>query len=117
MHQYLVGQGYWSYIKERKKINPTQRLPNTQHGSKPQAASRVMHCLVTCVHDHMLGYIAEGGVGKSTKDFRREHNRKDASTPPRVEQHPTEGYVHHELHLENQGDLRLSRLDKHKCGR
>ena len=44
---------------ELKKIDLTQRTFNTQHGSKPQAASRVMYFLATCVHNHMLGYICE----------------------------------------------------------
>ena len=29
-----------------------------------QAASRVMYCLATCVHDHMLGYIREAKMLK-----------------------------------------------------
>ena len=36
MHQYLVGQGYWSTnfaSKEHKKIDPNQQLLNTQLGA------------------------------------------------------------------------------------
>ena len=29
-----------------------------------QAASRVMYCLATCVHDHMLGYIRDAKTPK-----------------------------------------------------
>ena len=64
---------------------------------------------------HLRSQEAEGGMGKSMQDFRSKYNHKEASTPPRVEQHPTEGYVHHELHLKDQGDLWGTRLDKREC--
>ena len=62
MHQYLVGQGYWSYIKgaQENKPNPT----DAEYATSEQAASRVMYCLATCVHDHMLGYIREAKTPK-----------------------------------------------------
>ena len=55
MHQYLVGQGYWSYIEGAHIDQPIKTAP--QYATWVQAASRVMYCLATCVHDHMLGYI------------------------------------------------------------
>ena len=63
---------------------------------------------------HSQSQDAEGSMGKSTKDFRGEHNLKEASTLLGVEQHPTKGHVHNELHLEDQGALQLARLDKHQ---
>ena len=57
MHQYLVRQGYWSYIKG---ADGTQ--PNQTHADYPtwgHVASRVLYCVASCVHDHMLGYIRE----------------------------------------------------------
>ena len=29
MHQYLVGQAYWSYIEGAEETEPTQRMPTT----------------------------------------------------------------------------------------
>ena len=57
MHQYLVGQGYWSYIN-----GDHENQPNPAHTDYPTwegAARHVLTCLVSCVHDHMLGYIRE----------------------------------------------------------
>ena len=106
MHQYLVGQVYWSYIKGAHEYQPD---PTTlEYATWEQAANCVMYWLVTCIHDHMLGYIREAKTPKEAwenlrKDFRGRHNPKKASTPPRVEQRPTKGHVHHKLHLEGQG--------------
>ena len=57
MHQYLVGQGYWSYIKGGQEIRSDPK--NTEYSTWEQAASRVMYYLATCVHHHMLGYIQQ----------------------------------------------------------
>ena len=57
MHPYLIGQGYWSYIQGAR-----ENQPDSTHANYPaweQAASRVMYCLASCVHDHMLGYIRD----------------------------------------------------------
>ena len=62
MHQYLVGQGYWSYIKGAQEDRPDPKDAN--YATWEQAASRVMYCLATCVHDHMLGYIREAKTPK-----------------------------------------------------
>ena len=62
MHQYLVGQGYWSYIK-----GAHENQPNSTHADYPaweQAASRVLYCLASCVHDHMLRYIRDSKTPK-----------------------------------------------------
>ena len=62
MHQYLVRQGYWSYIEGAHETQP-----NPTHADYPaweQAASRVLYCLASCVHDHMLGYIREAKMPK-----------------------------------------------------
>ena len=55
MHQYLVGQG-------AHENQPVETSP--QYTTWVQAASHVMYCLATCVHDHMLGYICEGKMPK-----------------------------------------------------
>ena len=57
MHQYLVGQGYWGYIKEVKENQPDPTNP--EYSTWEQATSRVMYFLATCVHDQMCGYIRE----------------------------------------------------------
>ena len=79
-----------------------------------------MYCLVSCVHDHMLGYIRKAktrrNLGESQEDIHRQYDGMKASTTPRVEQYPTKGYVHHKLHLEDQGALWLTRLNKHQRG-
>ena len=62
MHQYLVGQGYWSYIKGAHIDQPIETAP--EYATWVQAASRVMYCLATCVHDHMLGYIRDAKTPK-----------------------------------------------------
>ena len=62
MHQHLVGQGYWSYIKKAHENQPGPTAP--EYATWEQAASCVMYCLATCVHDHMLGYIREAKTPK-----------------------------------------------------
>ena len=53
MHQYLVEQGYWSYIQGAHEDQPDSTYAN--YPAWEQAASRVLYCLASCVHDHMLG--------------------------------------------------------------
>ena len=61
MHQSFVGQGYWSYRRSTRKS--TQ--PSTcRHPSWEQAVSRVLYCLASYVHDHILGYIQEAKTPK-----------------------------------------------------
>ena len=62
MHQYLVGQGYWSYIKGAQENQPGPTTP--KYSTWEQAASRVMYSLATCVHAHMLGYICKAKTSK-----------------------------------------------------
>ena len=45
MHQYLVGQGYWSYIKGVYEDHPVETDP--EYVTWEQAASRIMYCLAT----------------------------------------------------------------------
>ena len=120
MHQYLVRQDYWSYIKGADEDQVVLTAP--EYATWEQAASRkpcnvLLGDMCSCSHSrlHSRSQDAKGDIGKSTKDFRGEHNRKEASTLPRVEQHPTKGHVHHDIHLEDQGDLRLAWLDKREC--
>ena len=62
MHQYLVGQGYWSYFKGVHEERPVETAPG--YAIWEQDASRVMYFLATCVHDHMLGYIRKAKTPK-----------------------------------------------------
>ena len=62
MHQYLVRQGYWSYIKGMHENLPG--LMASKYATWEQAASRVMYCFAMCVHEHMLGYIREARTPK-----------------------------------------------------
>ena len=55
MNQYLVGQGYWIYITDALENKPD--ITNANYPTWEQGASRVMYCLATCVHDHMLSHI------------------------------------------------------------
>ena len=57
MHQYLVGHIEGAHIDQPIKTAP-------QYATWVQAASRVMYCLATCVHDHMLGYIRDAKTPK-----------------------------------------------------
>ena len=62
MHQYLVGQGYWSYVKGAQ-----ENQPNPAHAYCPtweQVANRMLYCLASCVYYHMLGYIREAKTPK-----------------------------------------------------
>ena len=58
-----LGQGYWSYIEGIHIDRPIKTALG--YATWEQAASHVMYCLATCVHDHMLGYIREA---KSPKE-------------------------------------------------
>ena len=62
MHQYLLGQGYWSYIEgvQETQPNPT----HVDYLAWEQGVSRVLYCLASCVHDHMLDYIQEAKMSK-----------------------------------------------------
>ena len=62
MHQYLVDQGYWSYIKRPQENQLGPRTP--KYSTWEQVTNRVMYFLATCVHDHMLGYIREAKTPK-----------------------------------------------------
>ena len=96
MHQYLVGQGYWSYIKGAHKDQPVETA--LEYATWEQAANRKPYNVLLgdmCSRSHARlcsrSQEAKGGVGKSTQDFRSKYKRKKASTPPRVEQHSTIG--------------------------
>ena len=62
MNQYLVGQGYWSYINGAEENKP--EITNANYPTWEQGASRVMHFLETCVHDHMLSHIRDAETPK-----------------------------------------------------
>ena len=53
MHQYLVRQGYGSYIKELMKLNLTQHTPTIPLGRKPQAV-----CCIALRRALMIIYLA-----------------------------------------------------------
>ena len=62
MTQYLVGQGYWIYINGVQENKP--EITNANYPTWEQGASRVMYCLTTCVHDHMLSHIRDANTPK-----------------------------------------------------
>ena len=62
MTQYLVDQGYSSYINDAQENRPDSK--NTDYATWEQAASRLMYCLATCVHDHMLSHIRDAKTPK-----------------------------------------------------
>ena len=57
MNQYLVGQGYWSYINDTQENKP--EITNANYPTWEQGASQIMYYLATCVHDHMLSHIRD----------------------------------------------------------
>ena len=62
MHQYLLGHGYWSYVE-----GANVAAPDSAHKDFPvweQATSKVLYCLASCVHDHMLDYIRDAKTPK-----------------------------------------------------
>ena len=62
MNQCFVGQGYWSYITGALENKP--EITNVNYPMWDQGASRVMYCLATCVHDHMLSHIQDTKMPK-----------------------------------------------------
>ena len=64
MHQYIVGQGYWSYIKGAQENHP--KLKDADYPKWEQVVSQVMYFLVTCVHDYIVGYIRGAETSKET---------------------------------------------------
>ena len=66
MHQYLMGQGYWTYIFGALE---TRHVANTSNLSVwEQRESRALYCLVSCVHEHMLTYILDANTPKEAWD-------------------------------------------------
>ena len=59
---------------------------------------------------------AEGCVGESEEDFRREHHSQEAPAPTGVEQPTTTRFVGGGLHLKDQGHL-CGRVGGRLCGR
>ena len=56
-HQYVLGHGYWSFVEGTNEValRPTHKdFPEWEQG-----ASRVLYCLMSCLHDQMLGYIKD----------------------------------------------------------
>ena len=71
-----------------------------EHSTWEQAASRVMYCLVTCVHDHMLGYIREAKTPKETWENLRK-NFAANTTARRL-------HLHQELNSIQQRDMSIT---------
>ena len=55
MNQYLVSQGYWSYMNGALENKPD--ITNANYPTWEQGASWVMYFLATFVLDHMLSRI------------------------------------------------------------
>ena len=53
---------------------------------------------------------AEGGMGKSKKDFCRKYHDPKVAAPARPQQYPAEGYVGHQVHHQNKGYLQCPRI-------
>ena len=62
MNQYLVNQGYWSYINDAQENKP--EITNANYPTWEQGVSWVMYCLATCVHEHMLSQIRDAKMPK-----------------------------------------------------
>ena len=62
INQYLVGQGYGSYINDAQenRVDPK----NVDYWTWEQVASRIMYCLAACVHNHILDYIRKAKMPK-----------------------------------------------------
>ena len=69
MNQYLVGQGYWNYIKGALENKPD--IKNANYPTWEQGASRVMYCLATYVHDHMLSHIRDAKTPKEAWNLKK----------------------------------------------
>ena len=94
MHQYLVGHGYWSYIKgprckQSSSRADEQRFPGLGVGSKPCLVLPSILCLCP------------------------KHHNPEVAAPPRAQQCPTKRYVSHWLHHQDEADLWLTRI--HQC--
>ena len=74
MHQYLVGQGYWNYIKGAHEDQPVVTAP--KYTTWDQVASRLMYFLATCVHDHMLGFVREMKTPKEAWEIYERFSRR-----------------------------------------
>ena len=57
MHQYLLENGYWSYIHGENEV--VLESTHKDFLAWEQVACRVLYCLASCVHDQMLGYIRD----------------------------------------------------------
>jgi hypothetical protein len=62
MHQYLLGHGYWSYVEGANEVPPESTHKDFLVWE--QAASRVLYCLASYVHDHMRGCIWDAKMPK-----------------------------------------------------
>ena len=70
MHQYLVGQGYWSYIKvaQENKLDRT----NPEYSTWEQAASRVMYFLGHVSMTHAWLHSGSQNVERSLGEHQEE---------------------------------------------
>jgi hypothetical protein len=55
MHQYLLGQGYWSYVDGA----------DAGYAAWEKSASRVMYCFASFVGEQLLCYIRDAGTPKA----------------------------------------------------
>ena len=62
MHQYLLGHGYWSYVKGANDV-----APESTHRDFPaweQSASRILYCFESCVGEQLLSYVCDAKTPK-----------------------------------------------------
>ena len=107
MHQYLVRQGYWSYIKGAHETQPNQTCAN--YPAWEQAASRVLYWLASRVHVICLAIFKIrkhlNKLGKNSRRFLRP-TRCHAATRVRVE-----GRDHGGLGLRSRGERILHEME------
>ena len=101
MHQYLLGRGYWSFVKGANEM-----APNAAHKDFPvweQSASKVMYLFASSARDQLLSHIRGAKTpkepwGNVKKVFACKHHNPKAATP-------TERHVSGRLHGPDQREL------------
>ena len=85
MHQYLLGHGYWSYVDEANDATPetthrdSSAWQQAASGKQGNVALRI-HCNQPVAQSYPRREDAEGGLGKSEKDFRHEYHGSKVAT-------------------------------------
>ena len=117
MNQYLVGQGYWSYINGALENKPV--IQNVDYLTWEQGASRVSYCLATCVHDHMLSHIRDAKTLKEAWENLKKICVANMTTHKLQLRQELNNIRQKDIsvldYTSNQEYLRLAWLHQHKC--